>query len=115
VVHSSSWRAHHPPDHCLRGGGHRIDSDLPVALPGELHARVLSIDEGRATAVSWFQSPAGTLNDFARRIAAEVSGERRWALVTLVLDGPVARMDDVTPLALALRGAVSKTFPGEQP
>jgi exosortase O len=111
VVHASSWRAHHPPEQCLRGNGLDLESDLPLAIPGGPLVRWLRDAVGAASAFYWFQSPEGTTNDVAERVLADVRGqEHRWALVTVVLDHPPPRLEPVQPLLVSIRDAVAASF-----
>lgn len=111
VVQASSWRAHHPPEQCLRGNGLAIDADVPLRLRPDFAVRWLQVDGGRAAAVYWFQSPRHQVNDLAARIAADLRGEeRRWALVTLMVDRPPADPAQLLPLLTDLRAAVAASF-----
>jgi hypothetical protein len=56
------------------------------------------------------------VNDLAARIAADLGGvERRWALVTAVVDRPPADPDQLIPLLENLRAAVAASFPEGSP
>jgi exosortase O len=112
VVHASSWRAHHPPEQCLRAAGVTVDADIPLQLRPDFAVRWLQVEGGRAAEAYWFQSPGGQVNDLLSRVAADWSGrERRWALITVMVDRPPADPDQLLPLFEELRAAVAASFP----
>ncbi|HZN91241.1 MAG TPA: exosortase O [Myxococcales bacterium] len=112
VSQATSWRAHHPPEQCLRGKGLAIDADVPLQLQPGFPVRWLSVDGGRAAAVYWYQSPSRQVNDLTARIAADLrGGERRWALVTVMVDRPPQDPAQLLPLLTDLRAAVAASFP----
>jgi exosortase O len=107
LVHARSWRSHHPPEQCLRGGGRAIESDLPLVLPNGLPVRLIRL-AGGGVAVWWFQSPSGSVNDLIQRIWAEVSGrESRWTMVSLLLDTLPLGAQGLAPLTTTVSDAVA--------
>ncbi len=81
-----------------------------MRAPFEL--RWLSLGSGRRAAY-WYQSPAGTSSGLLRRTWADLVGsERRWAMVTVVYDGPV-HPDEAAPLHTRLAAAVRAAWRGE--
>ena len=87
VVESSNWRAQHAPELCLIAQGARISDVTRVATPaGDF--RVVRLDGGQQTAITWFQSGADIVPDLAARLWAQLrQRERDWTMVTLVVDG----------------------------
>lgn len=111
VVQATSWRAHHPPEVCLAGAGLRVEAIAPRTHPFPL--RWITLDGRRAA--YWFQAPGQTTDDLLRRTWAEVGrGARRWAMVSLVFDAPIAPAR-VEPLHRAVHAAVDRTFTGVSP
>jgi len=91
AVFSRSFRAHHPPEVCLAGAGVHVDHLGDVALGPDAGVRLASLDGGRRAAVYWYQSPTRTTGDLLARIADEIAGrERRWAQISILVDGPLS-------------------------
>ena len=107
VVYGASWRAHHPPEVCLAAQGAHIDAVAEIETP--FRHRRLRIDGGRRRAAYWFQSPLGTTSSLLERIFAELIGrERRWMLVTALVDGDDAAVETI---ASAIHLALTKAVP----
>jgi len=89
VVVADSFRAHHAPEVCLAGAGHAIDGVRREQLDPGRPLRLIDIDRHSASAATWFQSVRTTTDSLMRRTLAELlDGERRWALVSVLFDGP---------------------------
>jgi exosortase O len=89
TVSSRSWRAHHPPELCLAGNGFELGSTTELRLATGDVARIVALDQDRRAAVYWFQSPTRTTGDLLERVQGEVfGGERRWVLVSVLLERP---------------------------
>ena len=87
VVESSNWRAQHAPELCLIAQGARISDVTRVPTPAGAF-RVVRLDGGKQTAITWFQSGADIVPDLAARLWAQLrQRERDWTMVTLVVDG----------------------------
>lgn len=108
----TGFRAHHPPELCLSGAGFQIDAVLPLSLSPGVELRELRLHDrrGARTAVYWFQSESSTTADLLQRMYRALSGgERRWLLVSLVLDQPVYRADPgLRRLLQTLHGAFAQ-------
>lgn len=90
VVVADSFRAHHAPEVCLAGAGHRIDGVRREQLGPGRPLHIIDVDDGRASAATWFQSARSTTDSLMRRTLAEfLDGEQRWALVSVLFDGPI--------------------------
>jgi exosortase O len=101
-VSTESWRAHHPPEICLAAGGFRIErmEDLSGGEIGSF--RVLSLDHGSRTNLYWFQSRSRATPDLADRVLADVAGrEKRWVLVSVLIDTPAEKIERELFAALA--------------
>src|SRR5262249_4035879 len=91
-------RAPPAPAVSLAASGRRVDGVQAVDLGGtvdaphaDFPARVVSVDRGQATGVYWFQSRGRTTGSVLERTMADVAGrERRWALVSVLFEGPDA-------------------------
>lgn len=91
VVVADSFRAHHAPEICLASAGHTLEGTRREELGPGWPARIVDLDGGRATAVSWFQSRRHTTDSLMRRTLAELAeGDARWALVSVLFDRPAA-------------------------
>jgi exosortase O len=96
VVVADSFRAHHAPEICLAGAGHKIDGVRRVALGPHRPFHLIDIDGHRASAATWFQSARTMTDSLMRRTLAEfLDGEQRWALVSVLFEQPV-RLDATT-------------------
>lgn len=102
TVSASSVRAQHPPELCLVAHGLKILSVQTVELVPGAPMRLLvsqGLEQGQAsgrrhTAVNWFQSRTQTVDSFLGRIGVTLLGrERRWVLVSVLLDREAAPDD----------------------
>ncbi len=110
VLVADSFRAHHAPEVCLAGAGHRIDEVRQEALAPGLPLKLVDIDHRAATGAYWFQSAHRTTDALLTRTLAELSGgERRWALVYVLFDRRTS-LRDTTPVLLALHQAVGASL-----
>lgn len=110
VVTSGTWRGQHLPERCLEVRGLPITDNSLRFVATDFPVRRVSLGEGIATAVYWFQSPTRVTDDYAERMWADLARERqRWALVTVLFDGRVEPDDPVArPLLHALKAAVAE-------
>ncbi|MFO0574725.1 MAG: exosortase O [Polyangia bacterium] len=126
MVSASSVRAQHPPELCLVAHGLKIQSVQTVELLPGAPMRLLQTqapappssnggDGGRYTAVNWFQAREKTVDSFLGRIGVTLLGrERRWVLVSLLLDRRVAPDDPaLQSLVAALHQAIAQTLARE--
>lgn len=90
VVQSNNWRAHHAPELCLLAQGAHIDQQTRVATTyGDY--RVVTLQAGAQTAITWFQSDTQVVPDLGARLWSQLlHPQQHWSLVTLVVDGPVS-------------------------
>lgn len=101
VVESSNWRAHHAPELCLLAQGAHLEHLSRVTTPDGAF-RVMVMQAGSQTAITWFQSDARVLPDLGARWWSQLlRPKEHWSLITVVVDGPVS-----APAALALHQAV---------
>jgi exosortase O len=86
VVQSRNWRAHHAPELCLLAHGARIDQLTRVGTPaGEF--RVMRMQSGTQTAITWFQAGGRVVPDLGSRLwAGFLQPDETWSLVTVVVD-----------------------------
>jgi exosortase O len=111
VVVADSFRAHHAPEICLAGAGHRIDGVRRAALRLGRPLHIIDIDGHRATAATWFQSARTTTDSLMRRTLAELlDGEQRWALVSVLFDGPTGLDASTRSLLEDLHAAVATSL-----
>ncbi len=90
VVQSNNWRAHHAPELCLLAQGAHIDQQARVATSNGAY-RIVTLQGGAQTAITWFQSDAQVVPDLGARLWAQLwHPQQRWSLVTLVVDGAVS-------------------------
>lgn len=88
AVHSTSWRAHHAPEICLAGAGHRIDVLQSWSLAPDRTLRVATLDGGACTALYWYQSRTRTTDDLLARVFADLHrGEAEWVMVSILVEG----------------------------
>jgi exosortase O len=87
VVLTETFRAHHLPLRCIEAAGLEIESRTTELLdPRRPISRVVLRGHG-GDAAYWFQSASATTDDYSARVWADVSGvERRWILVSVLLD-----------------------------
>jgi exosortase O len=87
VVASPTWQAHHSPELCLAAIGHKIAPVVQRVITPEVTARWLSLDDGKRSAIYWFQSATRTTDDFMSRFWDDVfRRESRWTMVSAVFD-----------------------------
>ncbi|MBW4692168.1 MAG: exosortase O [Lyngbya sp. HA4199-MV5] len=87
LVSSPSLQVHHAPELCLIGSGFHLDRIAPQPFAAGLLARWLSLNDGKQSAVYWFQAPHQTTGDFLTRFWQEASRrESSWTLVSILLD-----------------------------
>ena len=87
LVSSPSLQVHHAPELCLIGSGFQLDRMAPQQFVAGPLARWLSLNDGKQTAVYWFQAPHQTTGDFLTRFWQEASRrESSWTLVSILLD-----------------------------
>jgi len=95
-VTSRTWRAQHLPEHCLQAHGIALSELRPEWIDG--HAVRYALAErpsGEGTALWWFQSVDQATDDYTERIWADLTGDRPWVLVSLLLDGQTPPTDPV--------------------
>ncbi len=109
VVASDDWRAQHAPELCLLAQGAHIENVQRVATPDGAF-RVVALQAGAQTAITWFQAGQRVSPDIAARLWSQLFNPReQWALVTLVLDGPVSS-DSVLALYQATHAVVATSM-----
>jgi exosortase O len=87
LVSSPTWQAHHSPEVCLASIGYKIAPELKQLVTPDVTARWLSLDDGKKSAVYWFQSAKNTTDNFNSRFWDEVfRRESRWTMVSVVFD-----------------------------
>ncbi len=87
LVASPTWQAHHSPEVCLASIGYKIAPEIQRVLTPAVTARWLSLDNGKKSAVYWFQSATRTTDDFNSRFWDDVfRRESRWTMVSVVFD-----------------------------
>jgi exosortase O len=96
VVASPTWQAHHAPELCLTAMGYQVAPVVQRVVTPEVTARWLALDDGKRSAVYWFQSATRTTDDFTSRFWDDVfRRESRWTMVSAVFDR-VAAPDEPT-------------------
>jgi exosortase O len=104
LVASPTWQAHHSPEVCLASIGYKIAPEIQQLVTPEVTARWLSLDDGKRSAVYWFQSATSTTDNFNSRFWDEVfRRESRWTMVSVVFD----RAD--SPESPAVQGFIKQT------
>lgn len=104
LVASPTWQAHHAPELCLTAIGYKIAPVVQRLITPKVTARWLSLDNGKKSAVYWFQSATRTTDDFLSRFGDEVfRRESEWTMVSMVFDRAVA------PDAPTVRALVEQT------
>ena len=104
LVASPTWQAHHSPEVCLASIGYKIAPEIQQLVTPEVTARWLSLDDGKRSAVYWFQSATSTTDNFNSRFWDEVfRRESRWTMVSVVFD----RAD--SPESPAVLGFIKQT------
>jgi exosortase O len=87
LVASPTWQAHHSPEVCLASIGYKIAPEIQQIVTPDVTARWLSLDDGKRSAVYWFQSATSTTDNFNSRFWDEVfRRESRWTMVSVVFD-----------------------------
>jgi exosortase O len=87
LVASPTWQAHHSPEVCLAMIGYKIAPVIQRIVTPDGTARWLSLDNGKKSAVYWFQSATRTTDDFNSRFWDDVfRRESRWTMVAAVFD-----------------------------
>jgi exosortase O len=87
LVASPTWQAHHSPEVCLASIGYKIAPEIKQLVTPEVTARWLSLDDGKKSAVYWFQSAKSTTDNFSSRFWDEVfRRESQWTMVSVVFD-----------------------------
>jgi exosortase O len=114
VVVADSFRAHHAPEVCLAGSGHKIDGIRREDLGDRRPIKFIDIDQHQASAATWFQSSRTTTDSLMGRTLAEfLHGERRWALVSVLFDQPTT-LESSSALLRQLHTAVGASLRGGQ-
>ncbi|MCY7366694.1 MAG: exosortase O [Chamaesiphon sp.] len=104
LVASPTWQAHHSPEVCLASIGYKIAPEIQQLVTPEVTARWLSLDNGKRSAVYWFQSATSTTDNFNSRFWDEVfRRESRWTMVSVVFDGADS------PASAAVQGFIKQT------
>lgn len=90
AVESSNWRAHHAPELCLLAQGAHLERLTRISTQnGEF--RVMTMQAGAQTAITWFQSDQRVLADLGARLWSQLlHPQERWSLITLVVEGPIS-------------------------
>jgi exosortase O len=112
LVASPTWQAHHSPEVCLASIGYKIAPEIQQLVTPEVTARWLSLDDGKKSAVYWFQSATSTTDNFNSRFWDEVfRRESRWTMVSVVFDSPVERLRQRSdsPTSPAVQGFIKQT------
>jgi exosortase O len=105
IVASPTWQAHHAPELCLTAIGHKIEPVIQRVITPEVTARWLSLDDGKLSAIYWFQSATRTTDDFMSRFWDDVfRRESRWTMVSAVFD----RSD--SPDAPTVKAFIKQTY-----
>ncbi len=90
VVQSKHWRAHHAPELCLLAQGARIEQQTRISTRHGRY-RVVTLQAGAQTAITWFQSGSQVLPDMGARLWSQLlHPQQHWSLVTLVVDTPAS-------------------------
>jgi exosortase O len=87
LVASPTWQAHHSPELCLAAIGYKVAPKIQRVITPAVTARWLSLDDGKRSAVYWFQSATRTTDDFMSRFWDGVfRRESGWTMVSTVFD-----------------------------
>jgi exosortase O len=93
-IATDRFRAHHPPEICLASAGARIDVLEDLSFGPNRDARLATLDRGARTALYFYQSGEHTTGDMLERLRRDLlGGERRWVLVSILIDRPVPAAD----------------------
>lgn len=89
LVHSRTWRSHHPPELCLAGSGHKVASLHTVQQTKDFSFRYIALQGGKS-AVYWYQSPHRATDILMSRILGSLrKGEKQWVMVSILFDRPI--------------------------
>jgi exosortase O len=101
VVRSGNWRAHHAPELCLLAQGAHLEG-MHKVITSNGTFRVMTLQGGMQSAITWFQSDARVLPDLGARWWSQLlRPQEQWSLITVVVD------QTLTPIAtLQLHRAV---------
>jgi exosortase O len=87
LVSSNSWRSHHAPELCFVGNGFKIDNMGSSQLTAGFPVRWLNLEQGKMSAIYWFQSPSQITDQLLNRIWGEISShDRNWMMVSILFD-----------------------------
>ena len=87
LIANASWENYHPPELCLMGSGYRVDAMEKVQISPQINARWISLEQGKFSALYWFQSPKTTTDDFFNRFWQDVTHhQKNWALISILFD-----------------------------
>lgn len=90
VVESQNWRAHHAPELCLLAQGAQLEQLTRITSDNGVF-RVMSMQAGTQTAITWFQSGSRVLPDLSARWWSQLRHPaENWSLVTVVVDSPIS-------------------------
>jgi len=120
LVSSNSWRSHHAPELCITGNGLKVDSMISLRLSSDLKSdrlnqsksdfpvRWLTLEDGKMSAMYWFQSSSQITDDILARMWSEIShGDRDWMMVSVLFDRPQsADNPEVKAFANSIRSAL---------
>jgi len=110
VVQSNNWRAHHAPELCLLAQGAHIEQQTRLRTAYGSY-RVVTLQAGAQTAITWFQSDTHVVPDLGARLWSQLlHPQQHWSLVTLVVDGPVSDAV-VQDLHRAVHAVVASSYP----
>lgn len=113
VVQSNNWRAHHAPELCLLAQGAHIEQQTRTATRHGDY-RVVTLQAGAQTAITWFQSDTQVVPDLGARLWSQLlHPQQHWSLVTLVVDGP-APDTLVQDLHRAVHAVVAASHPNRK-
>jgi exosortase O len=109
LVNSSSWRTQHPPELCLRGSGLKVNTMASQNMSKDFPLRWLSLENGKMSAMYWFQSPNQTTDELLTRMWSETRrGDRPWIMVSVLFDrSQSSDSSEVQNFALTLRQAIA--------
>jgi len=111
LLQTSVWRAQHPPELCLKMGGHRITSARDVQV-GDLHVvRFLEINDGQRLAAYWYQSTSSAGPGLWPKIWSAWQGHvEDWVMVSVLFDEGMMSHRMAKPTLSALYGAVQRAL-----
>jgi exosortase O len=113
VVLTESFRAHHLPLRCIEAAGLEIGRRTTELLDAHRPISRVELRGHGGDAAYWFQSASSTTDDYTARVWADVVGaERRWILVSVLLDQQSEHPEELFAL---FHDAVAASFFGETP